>query len=112
MPRFSLLLILFTSLLHAQTSSGTLTGAIFDPSGAVISGAQVRVVGTETGDTVRTLTTNELGNFTAPLLRPSIYTVEVTFAGFKKLTRQGIPLRVDEVLDLRLTSSPAASTSR
>jgi hypothetical protein len=72
----------------------------------VISGAQIRVIGTETGDVVRTLTTNELGAFTAPLLRPSVYTVEVTFAGFKKLTRQGIPLRVDEVLDLRLTLEP------
>src|SRR6185503_3738417 len=35
-----------------------------------------------------------------------VYTVEVTFAGFKKLSRQGVPLRVDEVLDLRLSLEP------
>jgi len=104
--RFGLFFPLATSFLCAQTSSGTLTGAVLDSSAAVISGAQVRIVGTETGDVVRTLTTNELGNFTAPLLRPSTYTVEVTFPGFKKLTRQAIPLRVDEVLDLRFTLEP------
>src|SRR6266850_8048107 len=106
MLRFGLLFILFASFVYSQTSSGTLTGAVLDSSGAVISGAQVRIMGTETGDTVRTLTTNELGHFTAPLLRPGAYSVEVTFAGFKKLTRQGIPLRVDEVLDLRFTLEP------
>src|SRR4029434_760348 len=106
MSSFSPLFVLFTTFLYSQTSSGTLTGVILDSSGAVISGAQIRVIGTETGDVVRTLTTNELGAFTTPLLRPSVYTVEVTFAGFKKLTRQGIPLRVDAVLDFRLTLEP------
>src|SRR5712691_2608274 len=106
MLRLALLSILIASFAYSQTSSATLTGAVLDSSGAVISGAQVRILGTETGDTVRTLTTNELGHFTAPLLRPGAYTVEVTFAGFKKLTRQGIPLRVDEVLDLRFTLEP------
>ena len=95
-----------SSVVSAQTSSGTLTGTILDSSGAVISGAQVRISGSETGDLARTLTTNDLGNFVAPLLRPGLYTVEVTFAGFKKLSRQGVPLRVDEVLELRLTLEP------
>src|SRR5262245_2818250 len=106
MFRFSLLVVLFTAVVLAQTSSGTLTGSVLDSSGAVITGAQIRIIGTATGDVVRTLITNELGAFTAPLLRPSMYTVEVTSAGFKKLTRQGIPLRVDEVMELRLTLEP------
>jgi len=36
------------------------------------------------------------------LLRPSNYTVEVSANGFKRLTRSGITLRVDDVLNLRL----------
>jgi hypothetical protein len=108
MSKVSLLFLLFASLLHAQTSSGTLTGTILDSSGAVIPGAQVRIIGTETGDVARTVSATELGYFTAPLLRPSTYTVEVTASGFKKLTRQAIPLRVDEVLDLRFTLEPGA----
>src|SRR5262249_41410992 len=102
MLRFSLLLVLCAAVFRAQTSSGTLTGTISDTSGAVIAGAQVRLIGSETGDTVRSLTTDALGQFTAPLLRPGVYTVEVSFAGFKKLSRQAVALRVDEVLDLRL----------
>ncbi|MBI3694826.1 MAG: TonB-dependent receptor [Acidobacteria bacterium] len=103
-------LFVFCGVAAAQTSTGTLTGTILDPSGAVIVGAQVRVIGSETGDLVRTLATNGLGNFTAPLLRPGGYTVEVTHPGFKKLTRQGVGLRVDEVLELRLTLEPGGVT--
>src|SRR5262245_23323215 len=107
MLRFSFtLFLLLAGSLRAQTSSGTLSGAVLDSSGAVVSGAQIRIIGAETGDVVRGLTSNELGLFVAPLLRPGAYTIEVTFAGFKKLTRQGVLLRVDEVLDLRLTLEP------
>ncbi len=70
MLRLGFLFVLFGSFAYSQTSSATLTGAVLDSSGAVISGAQVRIMGTETGDTVRTLTTDELRHFTAPLLPP------------------------------------------
>ncbi len=106
MSRVSLLFLLLASFLSAQTSSGTLTGTVLDSTGGVIAGAQVRVIGAETGDVARTLSTNGLGQFTAPLLRPSSYSLEIAYPGFKKLTRQGIPLRVDEVLELRLTLEP------
>jgi hypothetical protein len=36
-------------------------------------------------------------------LRPSIYAVEASATGFKKLVRSGIALRVDDSLNLRLT---------
>jgi len=92
--------------LSAQTSSGQITGSVVDSSGAVMPGVSVRLLGTETGEVVRELTTGPDGTFTAPLLRPSAYTVEATAAGFRKLVRTGVVLRVDEVLSLRLTLQP------
>lgn len=113
MPVRELLLALFAAAVAAaQTSTGTLTGVVLDPSGAVIPGAQVRLLGTETGEQVRELTTTADGSFVAPLLRPAAYTVQVTAQGFKNLVRSGIVLRVDEQLSLRLTletGSPAES---
>src|SRR5262245_31910503 len=100
----ALCLAAFTQLqTWAQTSSGTIEGAVQDALGAIVVGAQVRIIGTETGEVVRELTTGPEGVFAAPLLRPMAYTVEVSARGFKKLARSGIVLRVDDVLNLRLT---------
>ncbi|MBL8230399.1 MAG: TonB-dependent receptor [Bryobacterales bacterium] len=104
-------IVLFSGLnLHAQTSSGTINGTILDPTGAVIPGAAVRLLGTGTGDLVREITTGPDGNFSAPLLRPSTYTIEATAQGFKRLVRAGIVLRVDDVLSLRLTLETGATS--
>ncbi len=99
-------LLFAASLGYAQTSTGQITGTVLDPSGAVVPNAHVRVLGAETGDVVRDLVTDATGRFSAPLLRPTNYTVEVTANGFKKLVRTRIDLRVDEVLNLRLTIEP------
>src|SRR6187455_1332143 len=87
----------------AQTSTGSINGTVFDPTGAVVPGAAVRVMGSQTGDLVRELMTGGDGSFAAPLLRPSLYTIEASATGFKKLVRSGIVLRVDDSLSLRLT---------
>ena len=79
--------------MFAQTSSGTIEGSVQDPSGAMIAEAQVRLIGAQTGEVVREITTGVEGNFTAPLLRPMTYTVEASAKGFKKLVRIGIVLR-------------------
>ena len=94
---------------YAQTSSGSIAGTVFDPSGGVIPGVQVRLLGTETGEVVRSLTTDAAGAFTAPLLRPTNYTIEASVTGFKTLRRTGIILRVDDTLSLKLTLDPGAT---
>ena len=104
------LVFLLASAAYAQTSSGSISGTVYDPSGAVIPGAQIRLIGTETGDLVRSLSTGNTGVFSAPLLRPSIYTVEASAQGFKTLRRSGIILRVDDILALKLTLDPGATT--
>jgi len=96
--------------IFAQTSTGSINGTVFDPTGAVVPGAMVRVIGSETGDLARELTTSDDGSFAAPLLRPSVYTVEATATGFKKLVRSGIVLRVDDTLSLRLTLETGATS--
>lgn len=104
--------LLFAASLAAvsQTSTGSVAGTVFDSSGAVVPNAQIRLLGTETGDLARELVSGADGAFNAPLLRPSMYTIEVSAEGFKKLVRAGITLRVDDQLSLRLTLETGAAS--
>jgi len=103
-----LLCCAFVVTVGAQTSTGTITGVVHDPSGAVVPSATVHLVGTDTGEVARTMTTAADGSFSAPLLRPSVYTAEVSAAGFKKVSRPGITLRVDDSLSLQFTLEPGS----
>jgi hypothetical protein len=82
---FCLVLLLPAVVGLAQDSgSGGITGVVKDPSGAVIWGAVAEVYSTETGVMERRLTTNADGLYTAKLLRPGSYRLEVTATGFVK----------------------------
>ncbi len=61
--------------------SGDLVGTITDPSGAVVSNANVALKSNGTGET-RTTTTNSNGLYRFSLLNPGSYTVSVSAQGF------------------------------
>ena len=69
----------------AQTSQGTILGAVKDASGGAMAGATVTVTNTGTNDT-RTATTGTEGEYRVPALQPGLYTVRVEAPGFKSLT--------------------------
>ena len=81
----------------AQSSeSGGITGMVKDPSGAVVRGATVEVFNLETGVMERRVTTNADGLYTAGLLRPGPYRVEVTDQGFGKCVA-ALAVRLNEL---------------
>jgi len=92
-------LLLMPVSLSAQDARGTIVGRVVDPSGAVVTGADVRATNVETGVAAVTKT-NEAGNYAMAYLLPGKYTVEVELAGFKKFVRQGIEVRVGESVNL------------
>lgn len=68
----------------AQTgSTGSLSGTIVDPKGAVVAGAAVKVVSKATNQEF-TAQTSEDGTFTIPTLTAGVYTATVTASGFKQ----------------------------
>jgi hypothetical protein len=78
-----LILLLAVSSAHAQKQSGTITGTVFDPQGAVVPGATVTATDNATGAAVAVKTTAE-GSFTIPGLPFGVYTVTITAQGFAK----------------------------
>ena len=81
--------------LSAQTTSTAVVGTVTDPSGAVISGAVVTLVQTETG-IKRTDVSTGTGDYNFPLVNPGTYSVSVTAPGFKVATHNGIPVELDQ----------------
>src|SRR5689334_11822961 len=79
--------------LMAQTATGSISGAVRDPSGAAIAGAQVKLVNTATNET-RTTASSGLGYYSFPLLAPAIYRLDIEQAGFKHFVRDEIKLDV------------------
>lgn len=66
--------------------SQTISGTIQDPSGAVIAEARIEITGESLVQSV-VLSSNGLGRFTSPDLKPGIYSVRVTRDGFEPLVK-------------------------
>ncbi|HEX4663758.1 MAG TPA: carboxypeptidase-like regulatory domain-containing protein, partial [Terriglobales bacterium] len=90
-------LIMCSGALLAQTSTGTIVGRVTDSSGAVVANARVKLTLTANG-TTRDTTTNQTGDFSAPVIPPGEYTIAVSAEGFADKTLTGVTLLVDQTL--------------
>jgi len=68
----------------AQVTTASFTGTVADPSGAVISGAQVSLINQGTGTTDSKPTASD-GSFQFDFVRVGTYRVRITATGFKTL---------------------------
>ena len=88
----------------AQVSTGALVGTVTDPSGAVITEAEVTVTDLDTGYQ-RVVLTGDDGVYTAENLKPGSYQVAVTKSNFKEETVTGITLQVSQRARIDVPSS-------
>lgn len=82
-------------------SSGTVRGAVFDPSGAVFSGAEVRLQNSVSGFQ-RTTTTDDSGRFEFSNVPFNPYRLSVSSEGFQTVERE-VTIRTSVPIDLKLT---------
>ena len=82
-------------------STGALTAVVLDPSGAVVTGANVHLIEAGNGNKL-SATTDENGRLHLPLLSPGIYRMEVTATGFRTISLPDIHIEVTETLRLEL----------
>jgi hypothetical protein len=77
-----LTLLALTSIpTQAQSFTGSISGAVSDPSGAVVNNATVTLTALATGQT-RTVTTNHAGEYNFPSLPPGEYKIRIAASGF------------------------------
>ena len=86
----SLALTLATAAL-AQSTFGTIRGAVTDDKGAAIAGITVRVFNLNEG-AAREVTTDSQGNYEAPNLKAGRYQVTVKKEGFKEFSQTDLLL--------------------
>ena len=100
---YVLLSFLTAACLSAQQSTGSMNGVVTDPNGAVIPGARVVATHLPTGQEFVTNST-EAGLYVYGSLPVGPYSLTVEKAGFKKLTRTNLEIRIAQrqVLDLAL----------
>lgn len=87
-----------------QQTTATVTGQVTDPSGSIVTGAQVTLTNTDT-NTSGSTTTGSSGNYVLTLLRPGPYTLLVTSVGFQEYSQAGIVLEINQTMkiDVALT---------
>ncbi|HYW44076.1 MAG TPA: carboxypeptidase-like regulatory domain-containing protein [Bryobacteraceae bacterium] len=98
-PRTLTILLAVAFLLNApafgQLDTASISGRITDSSAAVIGGAQITVVNTDTHFQSVTMTNNE-GLFRVPSLSPGPYQLTVAASGFKQYVREKVDLQVGD----------------
>src|SRR5258708_32156567 len=77
--------------LFAQKYTGTITGVVTDPQGAVVSGAQVTATNQGTGNS-RTAETNANGVYSLPDLDVGTYELQVKGGNFKEFVAKHVQL--------------------
>lgn len=103
--------LLCSSQLFAQGNAGRILGGITDQTGGAVVGATVTITDTQRNLT-RTVTTDAAGEYTAPNLLPSTYTISAAFQGFKTAQRTGVTLEVNQDLRVDLTLQPGEQTEK
>lgn len=93
----------------AQSTTGAIVGVVTDPTSAAVPGARLIAVEELTNVKAET-TTDSQGNYAFPNLRPGTYRIEVEAAGFRRLVRSGIEVRVNDRLRLDLSLVLGAMT--
>src|SRR6266478_6060942 len=96
-----LLLVFSSSGLRAQSTNGSLSGRIADPSKAVIADAKISAINTATNFRYDT-STNSSGEYYLTNLPPGLYQIEIERIGFKKLIKPEVTLHVQDAIELNL----------
>jgi outer membrane receptor protein involved in Fe transport len=88
-----LLVLLHTTILKSQSSTGTILGTVTDASGSAVPNAHVVVKNLETGHE-QSATADSVGGYTIPSLQIGHYSVSVDCPGFKTTVLPDIELQV------------------
>ena len=108
----SLVLVLLafpTRKLQAQAVYGSISGTVFDSSGAAVPNAKITI--TDVGRDVNyTTSTNESGNYSQTHLIVGKYRVRVETSGFKAAVQENVNVSVDTVTTVDVTLQPGEVT--
>ena len=105
---FAVLVLASAPRLSAQ-ATGTISGHVADPTGAVVPGATVTLTNVATA-TVRSTVTTGSGDYTFPNVPPGSYSVQASHSGFKAASAPNVEIQVGQSLTQNFTLEVGAAT--
>ncbi len=110
-----LLAIICMSLLTAtfavaQGTRGTIRGNVKDPNGAIVTGASVKLTDVIKGTEIRTVQTNEEGEYQFLELEPATYQITITSTGFAEARLNEIKVEPNRNLQLDVNLTLGTTT--
>jgi hypothetical protein len=103
--------VLLTTALVAQTFRGTILGTVTDASGAVVSGASVKVHNVNTGQD-RTTQTSADGSYTVSELQIGTYDVSISQSGFQTSVTNSVTVDVGSERRVDFALKPGQVTEK
>jgi hypothetical protein len=94
---------------HAQSTGGRIRGTVVDSSGAAVSAANLALINEATNVTANTVSGNN-GEYIFLEVPVGTYDMEVALQGFKRYTRKGIVVNLNEVVSLDIPLQVGGST--
>jgi outer membrane receptor protein involved in Fe transport len=96
-------ILILSAIAVAQTSKGTITGTVTDPSGASVANVTITARGLDNGET-RTVTTGNYGEYRITAILPGIYEVKADSQGFGSVVMDHVDVKasVETPLDFQL----------
>src|SRR5215467_6895819 len=104
-----LVLVSFAATVCAQVDTGSITGTVTDPSGAVVTGATVTLTNEGTG-TALTSVTGADGVYKFSPVRVGSYQVAATAQGFQTTTQPGVKVDIGSNVGLNFALKPGSQT--
>ncbi|HYM11099.1 MAG TPA: carboxypeptidase regulatory-like domain-containing protein [Bryobacterales bacterium] len=101
-------LLLFAAVAGAQAPVGSISGQVTDPSGAAITGANLKATSVASGG-VREAKSNDEGFYLIPTLLPAEYKVSIEYPGFAKYESPPVVVEVGQTTRLDVMMSVAAN---
>jgi len=101
--------ILLAAGVARASVTGSISGTVTDPTGAVVPGVQVVALNTQTG-VEQTTQTNAQGFYSLPALPVGRYEMRIQVAGFKEYRQTGLVLDVNTALRVDTTLQVGAVT--
>jgi len=109
---FGIWAFLVTPSASAQsTTAGSVTGAVTDPSGAMVPKASVELLNVDT-NAAQTQIANDAGGFVFPNVAPGTYKITVKMTGFRAATMTNVVVEVNKAtsVTMKLEVGQAAET--
>jgi len=101
-----------SGLAFGQEITGSIAGTVKDTTGAAVQGATVTITDSDKKVVVRTVSTNDNGEFSLPLVPVALYDLSVEAPNFKKHVDSGVKVNVNDrrTVDVVLEAGNIAET--